>query len=306
MQVVLAESRGFCAGVQRAIDIVEIALVKYGPPIYVRHEIVHNRHVVERLRSKGVQFIEELDDVPEGSILIFSAHGVSRAVTEGANGRGLKIIDATCPLVLRVHNDGSHYVKKGRQVLLIGHAGHPEVEGTLGWLDGAGSLVSSVEEAETIEVADKDMVAYVTQTTLSVDDTKAIIDVLKRRFPGIVGPGTDEICYATQNRQEAVAELAKVVDLVLVVGAPYSSNSARLREIAESIGTPAYLVDEAAAVDPAWLNGVDKVGVTAGASAPEDLVQGLVEILRSHGASEVVTLPGVQEDIYFKLPPQLS
>jgi 4-hydroxy-3-methylbut-2-enyl diphosphate reductase len=306
MRVVLAEVRGFCAGVQRAIDIVEVALQKYGSPIYVRHEIVHNRHVVDRLRAKGVIFVEDLDVVPPGSVTIFSAHGVSPGVMDEAETRGLPVIDATCPLVLRVHNDGGYYASQGREVILIGHEGHPEVEGTMGWLKGAGRLVSSVEDVARLEVADPNRLAYVTQTTLSVDDTKVIIEALRRRFPLIIGPDTKEICYATQNRQQAVAELAGMVDLVLVVGARNSSNSNRLCEIPQALGVPTYLVEEPAALDPAWLDGVETVGVTAGASAPEDLVQGLIEALRSHGASDVTTLPGVPEDLHFKLPPQLS
>jgi 4-hydroxy-3-methylbut-2-enyl diphosphate reductase len=306
MRVVLAEVRGFCAGVQRAIDIVEVALQKFGSPIYVRHEIVHNRHVVDRLRAKGVIFVEDLDEVPPGSVTVFSAHGVSPGVMDEAETRGLPVIDATCPLVLRVHNDGGYYANQGREVILIGHEGHPEVEGTMGWLKGAGRLVSSVEDVARLEVADPERLAYVTQTTLSVDDTRVIIEALRRRFPAIIGPDTKEICYATQNRQQAVAELARLVDLVLVVGARNSSNSNRLCEIPQALGVPTYLVEEPAALDPAWLTGVKTVGVTAGASAPEDLVQGLIEALRSHGASDVTTLPGVPEDLHFKLPPQLS
>lgn len=307
MRVVLAEVRGFCAGVQRAIDIVEIALQKFGSPIYVRHEIVHNRHVVDRLRAKGVQFVEELSEVPPGSLAIFSAHGVSPTVKGEAKMRGLDVIDATCPLVLRVHNDGGYYASQGREVILIGHAGHPEVEGTLGWLKGKGRLVSTVEDVATLEVENPEMLAYVTQTTLSVDDTKEIIQALSARFPAIIGPDTKEICYATQNRQQAVAELAEMVDLVLVVGAKNSSNSNRLREIPEAKGIPTYLLEEAAELKPEWLKGVKSVGITAGASAPEDLVQDLIEVLRKeHGMTELATLPGVPEDLHFKLPLQLA
>jgi len=307
MRVVLAEVRGFCAGVQRAIDIVEIALQKFGSPIYVRHEIVHNRHVVDRLRAKGVQFVEELSEVPPGSLAIFSAHGVSPTVKGEAKMRGLDVIDATCPLVLRVHNDGGYYASQGREVILIGHAGHPEVEGTLGWLKGKGRLVSTVEDVATLEVENPELLAYVTQTTLSVDDTKEIIQALAARFPTIVGPDTKEICYATQNRQTAVAELAEMVDLVLVVGAKNSSNSNRLREIPEARGIPTYLLEEAAELKPEWLKGVKRVGITAGASAPEDLVQDLIEVLRKeHGMTELATLPGVPEDLHFKLPLQLA
>jgi 4-hydroxy-3-methylbut-2-enyl diphosphate reductase len=307
MRVVLAEVRGFCAGVQRAIDIVEIALQKFGSPIYVRHEIVHNRHVVDRLRAKGVIFVEELSEVPAGSLAIFSAHGVSPTVKHEAKDRGLDVIDATCPLVLRVHNDGGYYASQGREVILIGHAGHPEVEGTLGWLKGKGRLISTVEDVATLEVADPDKLAYVTQTTLSVDDTKEIIRALTNRFPTIVGPDTKEICYATQNRQTAVAELAELVELVLVIGAKNSSNSNRLREIPEAKGIPTYLLEEAAELKPEWLKGVKSVGITAGASAPEDLVQDLIEVLRrDYGMTELATLPGVTEDLHFKLPLQLA
>jgi len=307
MRVVLAEVRGFCAGVQRAIDIVEIALQKFGSPIYVRHEIVHNRHVVDRLRAKGVIFVEELSEVPAGSLAIFSAHGVSPTVKHEAKDRGLDVIDATCPLVLRVHNDGGYYASQGREVILIGHAGHPEVEGTLGWLKGKGRLISTVEDVATLEVEDPDKLAYVTQTTLSVDDTKEIIRALTNRFPTIVGPDTKEICYATQNRQTAVAELAELVELVLVIGAKNSSNSNRLREIPEAKGIPTYLLEEAAELKPEWLKGVKSVGITAGASAPEDLVQDLIEVLRrDYGMTELATLPGVTEDLHFKLPLQLA
>ena len=307
MRVVLAEVRGFCAGVQRAIDIVEIALQKFGSPIYVRHEIVHNRHVVDRLRAKGVIFVEELSEVPAGSLAIFSAHGVSPTVKNEAKDRGLDVIDATCPLVLRVHNDGGYYASQGREVILIGHAGHPEVEGTLGWLKGKGRLIQTVDDVAVLQVEDPDKLAYVTQTTLSVDDTKGIIKALTDRFPTIVGPDTKEICYATQNRQTAVAELAEMVDLVLVIGAKNSSNSNRLREIPEAKGIPTYLLEEAAELKPEWLKGVKSVGITAGASAPEDLVQDLIEVLRKdYGMTELATLPGVTEDLHFKLPLQLA
>jgi len=307
MRVVLAEVRGFCAGVQRAIDIVEIALQKFGSPIYVRHEIVHNRHVVDRLRAKGVIFVEELSEVPAGALAIFSAHGVSPTVKNEAKDRGLDVIDATCPLVLRVHNDGGYYASQGREVILIGHAGHPEVEGTLGWLKGKGRLISTVEDVATLQVEDPEKLAYVTQTTLSVDDTREVIRALTARFPTIVGPDTKEICYATQNRQTAVAELAELVDLVLVIGAKNSSNSNRLREIPEARGIPTYLLEEAAELKPEWLKGVKSVGITAGASAPEDLVQDLIEVLRKdHGMTELATLPGVSEDLHFKLPLQLA
>ncbi len=306
MKVILAEVRGFCAGVERAIEIVETALIKFGAPIYVRHEIVHNRHVVERLRAKGVVFVEELDEVPPGSVTIFSAHGVSSAVEQDAKSRGLAVIDATCPLVLRVHKDGLRYETQGREVVLIGHAGHPEVEGTMGRLAGPVHLVSKEADVAGITVSNPAKVSYITQTTLSVDDTGAIIKALHRRFPTITGPDTSEICYATQNRQRAVGELADLVDVVLVVGARNSSNSNRLREIAEARGKPAHLLEDPADLVPAWIAGKASIGITAGASAPDDLVQGLVDALRAHGNVEFSTLPGVKEDVRFKLPPQLA
>jgi 4-hydroxy-3-methylbut-2-en-1-yl diphosphate reductase len=306
MQVILAQPRGFCAGVERAIEIVERALTLYGPPIYVRHEIVHNGHVVDRLRAKGVRFVEEVDEVPPGSITIFSAHGVSSAVDEAAKARGLKVIDATCPLVARVHLEGARYSRQGRDVVLIGHAGHAEVEGTLGRLAGAVHLVASAEDVAGLKVERPDHVAYITQTTLSVDDTRGIIDALKARFPSIVGPNTDDICYATQNRQRAVLELAPKVDLVLVVGAANSSNSNRLREIAEAAGVPAYLIEDAFGLDTGWLDGVSSVGITAGASAPEDLVQDVIATLKRRGGVRVSTLPGIEEALRFRLPVELE
>jgi 4-hydroxy-3-methylbut-2-en-1-yl diphosphate reductase len=306
MQVILAQPRGFCAGVERAIEIVERALTLYGPPIYVRHEIVHNGHVVDRLRAKGVRFVEEVDEVPPGSITIFSAHGVSSAVDEAAKARGLKVIDATCPLVARVHLEGARYSRQGRDVVLIGHAGHAEVEGTLGRLAGAVHLVASAEDVAGLKVERPDHVAYITQTTLSVDDTRCIIDALKARFPSIVGPNTDDICYATQNRQRAVLELAPKVDLVLVVGAANSSNSNRLREIAEAAGVPAYLIEDAFGLDTGWLDGVSSVGITAGASAPEDLVQDVIATLKRRGGVRVSTLPGIEEALRFRLPVELE
>lgn len=307
MQVILAQPRGFCAGVERAIEIVERALTLYGPPIYVRHEIVHNGHVVERLRAKGVRFVEEVEEVPPGSVTIFSAHGVSLAVDEAARARGLKVIDATCPLVARVHLEGARYARQGRDVVLIGHAGHAEVEGTLGRLSGAVHLVASAEDVAGLKLERPDHVAYITQTTLSVDDTRGIIDALKARFPSIVGPDTADICYATQNRQRAVLELAPKVDLMLVVGAANSSNSNRLREIAEMAGVPAYLIEDASALDPDWLDGVSAVGVTAGASAPEDLVQEVIALLKRRGGGvRVSTLPGIEEALRFRLPVELE
>jgi 4-hydroxy-3-methylbut-2-enyl diphosphate reductase len=306
MQVILAQPRGFCAGVERAIEIVERALTLYGPPIYVRHEIVHNGHVVDRLRAKGVLFVEDVDEVPPGSITIFSAHGVSSAVDVAARARGLRVIDATCPLVARVHLEGARYGRQGREVVLIGHAGHAEVEGTLGRLTGPVHLVASVEDVAGLKVERPDHVAYITQTTLSVDDTRGIIDALKLRFPSIVGPNTDDICYATQNRQRAVLELAPKVDLVLVVGAANSSNSNRLREIAETAGVPAYLIEDASGLDPGWLDGVSSVGITAGASAPEDLVQDVIATLKRWSRVRVSTLPGVEEALRFRLPAELE
>jgi 4-hydroxy-3-methylbut-2-en-1-yl diphosphate reductase len=306
MQVILAQPRGFCAGVERAIEIVERALTLYGPPIYVRHEIVHNGHVVERLRAKGVRFVEEVEEVPPGSVTIFSAHGVSLAVDDAARARGLKVIDATCPLVARVHLEGARYARQGRDAVLIGHVGHAEVEGTLGRLSGPVHLVASAEDVADLKVERPDHVAYITQTTLSVDDTRGIIDALKARFPLIVGPDTADICYATQNRQRAVLELAPKVDLMLVVGAANSSNSNRLREIAEMAGVPAYLIEDASAFDPGWLDGVSAVGVTAGASAPEDLVQEVIALLKRRGGVRVSTLPGIEEALRFRLPVELE
>src|SRR3984893_3461091 len=293
MRVVLAQPRGFCAGVERAIEIVEKALEKYGPPIYVRHEIVHNRHVVERLRAKGAHFVDELDEIPAGSVTIFSAHGVSRAVEEAAEDRTLPVIDATCPLVSKVHSEGQRYAAQGREIILIGHAGHPEIEGTMGRINGKVHLISRAEEVVGLTVGDPTKLAFITQTTLSVDDTRAVIDALRDRFPTIVGPDTKDICYATQNRQRAARELAQIVDVVLVVGAPNSSNSNRLREIAAEHGVPSYLIEDARALDLAWLKGAESVGITAGASAPDELVQNLIARLRELGEVELVKLPGV-------------
>ena len=306
LRVLLAQPRGFCAGVVRAIDIVEQALAKYGPPIYVRHEIVHNRHVVERLISKGARFVEELSEVPDGAITIFSAHGVSRAVVNEADRRGLPTLDATCPLVSKVHNQGRHYIARGRTLILIGHAGHPEVEGTLGQIDGPTYLVQNEAEIAALPLADDTPIAYVTQTTLSVDDTSALIEALKRRFTDVVGPETRDICYATQNRQSAVRDLARVADLILVVGAKNSSNSNRLREIAEETGVPGYLVADGSQMDPAWLDGVKVVGLTAGASAPEVLVEDVIAALRRIAPVEVSTLDGIEENVRFRLPLELA
>jgi 4-hydroxy-3-methylbut-2-en-1-yl diphosphate reductase len=306
MRVVLAQPRGFCAGVERAIEIVERALEKYGPPIYVRHEIVHNRHVVERLRAKGAQFVDELDEIPPGSVTIFSAHGVASAVETAASDRGLPVIDATCPLVSKVHSEGQRYANQGREIVLIGHAGHPEIEGTMGRINGRVHLISKPHEVARLEVADPDKLAFITQTTLSVDDTRSVIDALKARFPTIVGPDTKDICYATQNRQRAARELAEVVDVVLVVGAPNSSNSNRLREIAAEHGVPSYLIEDARALDTTWLQGAESVGITAGASAPDELVQDLIARLRELGEVELVKLPGVTENVRFRMPNELA
>ncbi|MFN3232517.1 MAG: 4-hydroxy-3-methylbut-2-enyl diphosphate reductase [Alphaproteobacteria bacterium] len=305
MKVLLAQPRGFCAGVERAIEIVERALVKYGPPVYVRHEIVHNRRVVEDLRAKGAVFVDEVDEIPAGAITVFSAHGVARKVETDADDRGLEVIDATCPLVAKVHMEGQRYARKGHDVILIGHEGHAEVEGTVGQIDGTVHLIGTVEDVADLEVHDPEKLAYVTQTTLSVDDTRAIISALQERFPEIKGPGEKDICYATQNRQEAVRDLAQQADLLLVIGAQNSSNSNRLREIGEELEIPSYLIDDADSLDPAWLAGREKIGVTAGASAPEALVDELLARLKELGAEEVVPLAGLIEDVVFKLPSQV-
>jgi len=306
MQVILAQPRGFCAGVERAIEIVERAIDKFGAPVYVRHEIVHNRHVVESLRAKGAHFVDELDEVPPGGITIFSAHGVAQTVENAAAERGLPVIDATCPLVSKVHLEGRRYAAQDRTVILIGHAGHPEVEGTMGQIPGGVLLISSVSDVARLEVANPDKLAYVTQTTLSVDDTRAIIEALRARFPLIAGPDTKDICYATQNRQRAVRELARVVDVLLVVGARNSSNSNRLAEIGTELGIPSYLIEDAKALNPEWLAGKTSIGITAGASAPDTLVTELIETLRKYGDIEVSALPGVDENVRFRLPSELT
>jgi 4-hydroxy-3-methylbut-2-en-1-yl diphosphate reductase len=307
MRVVLAQPRGFCAGVERAIEIVERALEKYGPPIYVRHEIVHNRHVVERLRAKGAKFVDELDEIPPGSVTIFSAHGVASAVEDAAAERGLPVIDATCPLVSKVHSEGQRYANQDREIILIGHAGHPEIEGTMGRISGRVHLISKPDEVERLEVSNPARLAFITQTTLSVDDTRSVIDALKARFPSIVGPDTKDICYATQNRQRAARDLARIVEIVLVVGAPNSSNSNRLREIAADHGVPSYLIEDAKALDLKWLEGVESVGITAGASAPDELVQDLIGRLREIvGEVELTVLPGVTENVRFRMPAELA
>jgi 4-hydroxy-3-methylbut-2-enyl diphosphate reductase len=306
MRVVLAQPRGFCAGVERAIEIVERAIDKYGPPIYVRHEIVHNRHVVERLRAKGAVFVDDLDTIPPGSVTIFSAHGVSSIVEQEAAGRSLPVIDATCPLVSKVHSEGQRYANQGREIILIGHAGHPEIEGTMGRIDGTVHLISTAAEVANLKVATPTRLAYITQTTLSVDDTHAVITALRARFPEIVGPDTRDICYATQNRQRAVRELARSVEMVLVVGAANSSNSNRLREIAAEQGIPAFLVADADSLRPEWLDQVSSVGITAGASAPEELVQGLIDRLRQFGEVQVESLSGITENVRFRIPNELA
>ncbi len=306
MRVVLAQPRGFCAGVERAIEIVERAIAKFGPPIYVRHEIVHNRHVVEDLRKRGAVFVDEIDEIPPGAMTIFSAHGVAKRVEEVARERRLPVIDATCPLVSKVHAEGRRYAAQGREIVLVGHAGHAEVEGTIGQIPGRVHLVQTVADVATLEVGTPHQLAYITQTTLSVDDTRGIIQALQKRFPGIVGPDVRDICYATQNRQQAVHDLAKQVDLILVVGSKNSSNSNRLAEIGIELGKPSYLIDDASALRPEWFTGVHTVGLTAGASAPEMLVQGVIDGLRRFADVDVATLPGVAEDVKFKFPAELS
>ncbi|MBT8473354.1 MAG: 4-hydroxy-3-methylbut-2-enyl diphosphate reductase [Marinicaulis sp.] len=307
VKVLLAQPRGFCAGVERAIDIVERALEKFGAPVYVRHEIVHNKYVVETLRERGAIFVEEIDEVPTGAVTVFSAHGVAKKVEDGALVRELDVIDATCPLVTKVHKEGRRYAAKGYDIVLIGHIGHPEVEGTLGQIPGTVHVLCEVEEVEKLEVADPDRVAFVTQTTLSVNDTKDVIAALKERFPNIIGPDTRDICYATQNRQTAVNAMVEKVDLLLVVGAHNSSNSNRLREIGENSGIPSYLIEDATMFDPAWLTDkVKTVGLTAGASAPEKLVQETIARLKNYRDVEVTTIDGVEENIHFKLPRELA
>ena len=306
MRIILAQPRGFCAGVVRAIDIVEQALEKYGGPVFVRHEIVHNRHVVESLKAKGARFVEELREVPAGALTIFSAHGVSRKVEDEARSLSLPTIDATCPLVTKVHNESRRYVAQGRVLILIGHAGHPEIEGTLGQVDGEAHLVQNEKDVDRLAIAPDTPVAYVTQTTLSVDDTRGVIAALHRRFSDVLGPATRDICYATQHRQTAVRELAKVAEVIVVVGARNSSNSNRLREIGEQAGLPSYLVADGDEIDPEWFRGVDVVGVTAGASAPEVLVDDVVQALKRIAPSEVSELDGPKESVSFRLPAELA
>ena len=309
MTVMLANPRGFCAGVDRAIDIVNRALEVFGRPIYVRHEVVHNKTVVDDLRDRGAVFVEELHEVPDDAIVIFSAHGVSKAVQAEAAERGLRVFDATCPLVTKVHVEVTAFSRAGRECILIGHEGHPEVEGTMGQYDrsngGEMYLIEDEDQVKTLEVRDPDNLAYVTQTTLSVDDTAVVIDALRERFPNIQGPRKDDICYATQNRQDAVRDLAAKANVVLVVGSPNSSNSNRLRELAERCGAQGYLIDSADMIDPTWVSEGDTVGVTAGASAPEHLVEGVVDWLKAQGHSTVQSLDGRPENITFSLPKEL-
>ena len=305
LHVILARPRGFCAGVVRAVDIVERALQVHGAPVYVRHEIVHNRHVVDSLRAKGARFVEAIGDIPKGAVTVFSAHGVSRKVEDDAGVRGLQVIDATCPLVSKVHNEARRYARKGYEIVLIGHPGHPEVEGTMGQVPGRVHLVSDLSDVATLEPRNPAELAYVTQTTLSVDDTREIIAALRARFPNISGPDVKDICYATQNRQSAVQRLANRSDAVLVIGAHYSSNSNRLREISEETGTASYLIPDADGLNPAWLAGARTVGITAGASAPEVLVQDLIDRLRDMFDVTVSDLDGIEENVTFRLPREL-
>jgi len=309
MEIRLANPRGFCAGVDRAIEIVNRALDVFGAPIYVRHEVVHNKFVVDNLRRRGAVFVDELDEVPDDALVIFSAHGVSRAVKQEAERRGLRVFDATCPLVTKVHMEVMRYSRDGRECILIGHHGHPEVEGTMGQYDrsrgGDIYLVENEEDVARLQVKHPDRLSYVTQTTLSMDDTARVIDALRARFPDIQGPRKDDICYATQNRQDAVKQLARDCDLMLVVGSPNSSNSNRLRELAERMGTPAYLIDEASQIEPQWLRGCQSVGVTAGASAPEVLVNEVVARLQELGGEAPVEVPGREENIVFSVPKEL-
>ncbi|MBI4005299.1 MAG: 4-hydroxy-3-methylbut-2-enyl diphosphate reductase [Gammaproteobacteria bacterium] len=311
MQIVLANPRGFCAGVDRAIEIVERALELFGAPVYVRHEVVHNKYVVDTLRNKGAVFVEELNEVPDNATVVFSAHGVAKIVREEAARRKLRIYDAICPLVTKVHMEVGHYQDEGRECVLIGHEGHPEVEGTLGQYRPQGGkggmyLVESVDDVGKLKVKDPDFLAFVTQTTLSMDDTAEIIDALRERFPNIVGPKKEDICYATQNRQDAVKKLTRQCDLILVVGSPNSSNSTRLKEISQKVGVPTYLIDNASEIQKEWLDGKECIGLTAGASAPEVLVEEVIEQLKTWGAKSVQEAPGKQEKVVFSLPKDLA
>ncbi|HBL04115.1 MAG TPA: 4-hydroxy-3-methylbut-2-enyl diphosphate reductase [Aeromonas salmonicida] len=308
MDILLANPRGFCAGVDRAISIVESALEKFGAPIYVRHEVVHNRYVVNKLKEAGAVFVEELDEVPDDSIVIFSAHGVAKTVREMAKSRALKVFDATCPLVTKVHMEVHRASRKGSEAVLIGHAGHPEVIGTMGQyenLEGGMYLVETPDDVARLKVKNPDDLCFVTQTTLSVDETSDVIDALRKQFPKIQGPRKDDICYATQNRQDAVREMACLVDVMLVVGSRNSSNSNRLRELAEKVGSKAYLIDDASMIETVWLEGVKAIGVTAGASAPDVLVQNVIARLRELGGNMVIEHPGREENVVFEVPPEL-
>ena len=309
-QIILANPRGFCAGVDRAIDIVERAIELFGAPIYVKHEVVHNKFVVDELRNKGAVFVEELSEIPDDTTVIFSAHGVSQAVRKEANERSLKVFDATCPLVTKVHMEVTRFSKAGHECILIGHVGHPEVEGTMGQFDesqgGQMYLVEDVDDVNDLEINNPDHLSYVTQTTLSMDDTANVIDALRERFPNIQGPKKDDICYATQNRQDAVKKLAQESDLVLVVGSPNSSNSNRLKEVAERIGTEAYLIDNETEINKSWLEGKEKIGLTAGASAPAELVENVIAKLREWGVKTIVNQDGKEENITFSLPKELQ
>ena len=305
LHVLLAQPRGFCAGVVRAVDIVERALQVYGPPVYVRHEIVHNKHVVESLREKGARFVEDIADIPKGAVTVFSAHGVSRQVEGDAGVRGLRVIDATCPLVTKVHNETTRHERQGYEIVLIGHLGHPEVEGTMGRVPGEVHLVSDIDDVATLTPGNRAKLAYVTQTTLSVDDTREIIAALNARFPGIRGPDVKDICYATQNRQTAVRLLADRCDVILVIGADYSSNSNRLQEIGKEAGTESYLIPDAGSLNPVWLDGAATVGITAGASAPEELVQALIDRLGDLFDITVTDVDGIEENVTFRLPREL-
>ncbi|NJD06391.1 MAG: 4-hydroxy-3-methylbut-2-enyl diphosphate reductase [Methylococcaceae bacterium] len=308
MEIILANPRGFCAGVDRAIEIVERAIEVFGAPIYVRHEVVHNRYVVDGLRQRGAVFVEELSEVPESSTVIFSAHGVSKQIQQEAQERRLQVFDATCPLVTKVHIEVHHHAHEGREIIFIGHAGHPEVEGTMGQYanpEGGIYLVESPSDVATVPVKNADNLAYVTQTTLSLDDTDAVVAALRARFPNIIGPRKDDICYATQNRQDAVKKLANHCDVILVVGSPNSSNSNRLREIAEKLGKRAFLIDSSAQLQREWIEGAERIGVTAGASAPEILVQEVVAQLREWGGKEFIENAGIEEKVVFSLPKEL-
>ena len=306
MKILLAQPRGFCAGVVRAIEIVERALEKYGPPVYVHHEIVHNKYVVESLKAKGAVFVEDLHEVPANAITVFSAHGVAKSVEEEAAARSLPVLNATCPLVTKVHNQGKRYVSKGRKLVLIGHEGHPEVVGTMGQVPGPVILVQSVEDVAALDLPSDEPMAYITQTTLSVDDTRDIIAALEDRFSDLEGPDTRDICYATQNHQSSVRDLSKLVDVILVVGATNSSNSNRLREIGTEVGVPSYLIADGSQLNPEWLKDAKTVGITAGASAPEVLVDDVIDALRRIGPVTVSVLPGREENIEFRLPAELT